>query len=255
MPSASASAPMLPASWMIVVAMAFACELPGMSRTKARSILSVETGISVRRLSDEWPVPKSSMASLTPWRCRSCRIGWVRSGSVMALDSLTSTTIWLGSSPLARMVPSSRSAASGCQRAIGRLSAVRMSSWPSTHGRDARHTSSMTQSEIAVMRSVRSASGMNADGASSPSSGWSPADQGLHADHAHVLEAQDRLVVQHELASLEGELHAGREREVRRCRRAPPRLPGGAAAESSFDRYMAASARRSSASRVVASSG
>ena len=55
---------------------------------------------------------------------------------------------------------------------MGRLTAARMSSCRATHGRDARQTSSMTQSEIAVIRSVRSASGMNADGASRPSSGW-----------------------------------------------------------------------------------
>src|SRR4051794_40011841 len=84
---------MLRASWMIVVAIAFAWVLAGMSRTNARSIFRVDTGISVSRLSDEWPVPKSSIASFTPLRCRSCRIAWVRSGSTMALDSLTSTTI------------------------------------------------------------------------------------------------------------------------------------------------------------------
>ncbi len=172
MPSASASAPMLRASWMIVVAIALAWVLSGMSRTNARSIFRVDTGISVRRLSDEWPVPKSSIASLTPLRCRSCRIAWARSGSTIALDSLTSTTICPGSRLFALIVCSRRSAVSALQRAMGRLTAAVMRISPVAQPRATRQASSSTHSEIAVIRSVRSATGMNAAGASIPSSGW-----------------------------------------------------------------------------------
>ena len=50
----------------------------------ARSIFSSSTGSSRSFASDEYPVPKSSMAMRRPPRCRSHKISWARSGSIIA---------------------------------------------------------------------------------------------------------------------------------------------------------------------------
>ena len=72
----------------------------GRSRTKESSIFKISTGRCFSRASDEPPVPKSSNAILRPFARRDQRTFWVRSGSVMAVDSGISTMTEVGSTPL-----------------------------------------------------------------------------------------------------------------------------------------------------------
>ena len=75
--------------------------------------------MSRSRESEEYPVPKSSIAIEKPWSVRSVRIRCARSGSIIAEDSVTSTITRVGSSPLTRISRTIRSARSGCQNCRG----------------------------------------------------------------------------------------------------------------------------------------
>ena len=67
------------------------------SRTSGRSSGCRWAG-ACSRLSDEYPVPKSSIAILNPASWSVCRISRVRSGSVMAVDSVISIVTFAGGS-------------------------------------------------------------------------------------------------------------------------------------------------------------
>ncbi|MNV06716.1 hypothetical protein D3C71_971130 [compost metagenome] len=60
------------------------------SLTKERSILSLRTGNRLSWLSDEYPVPKSSMASCTPSAVRRCMVCRASStGSMIELSVIS----------------------------------------------------------------------------------------------------------------------------------------------------------------------
>ena len=63
----------------------------GARRRKPRSIFSTSTARSRSRASDEWPVPKSSIARRTPSVRSSTRTGSTHDGSRIATDSVIST--------------------------------------------------------------------------------------------------------------------------------------------------------------------
>jgi len=101
------------------------------------------------------------------WRLK--RIRCVRSGSVIAVDSVISATIICGSTPAAIRLEEIFSTRSGCQSWRGeRLKPISSSSPAARHSLSWRPISSTTQSPIASIRPISSASGMKSFGGTSP---------------------------------------------------------------------------------------
>ena len=187
----------------------------GTSRTNDRSIFRMSTGRCFRRDSDEYPVPKSSMARRTPRPCSSHSTRCVRSGSVMAAVSVISTTMRAGSAPARSRCESTRNTRSGCHSWRGdRLNPV--SRWMPSDSQIAswRATSATTQSPMASMRPISSASGMNSPGAIRPPRGSCHRSSALHAHDGAGREVHDRLVVQHPVLALDGLAQPGRQRQL-----------------------------------------
>ena len=80
---------MLRARSMMAAVIATSSASSGMSRTNVRSILSLSIGKRFRCMSDECPVPKSSIASCTP---SAFRASSVRSMSPMSPISMLSVS-------------------------------------------------------------------------------------------------------------------------------------------------------------------
>ena len=71
----------------------------GSPRTKERSIFSTLTGNSPSRASDEWPVPKSSIASWIPCMASAAISSLSPGRGTMASDSVISSAMRAGSQP------------------------------------------------------------------------------------------------------------------------------------------------------------
>ncbi len=102
----------------------------------------------------------------------SSRIACVRSGSVMAVDSVISTVSRAGSIPAGSRREMTLSTTSGCQSCLGeRLKLISSESPSARHSASCRLSSSTTQSPIASIRPISSARGMNSPGWISPPPG------------------------------------------------------------------------------------
>src|SRR6266508_43594 len=121
-PSASGSRPRFRASWMIEETKTAEFGSCGRSCTKERSIFSVLTRIWFRRLSEECPLPKSSIASRSPRSCNAASTGSMcaRDSTIIA-DSVISIISRSGLSPKDSMVERTCRMAVGCQKEGGRL--------------------------------------------------------------------------------------------------------------------------------------
>jgi len=97
----------------------------GRLRTKDWSILSVPAGRSFSLDSEEYPVPKSSIASGMPAASSISRIFAVSSGRPMAADSVTSITSWHGSTPDSMTRASRRSTTTASHSPVGKLNEIR----------------------------------------------------------------------------------------------------------------------------------
>ena len=129
----------------------------------------------------------------------------MRSGSVIAVDSVISTVTRVGSIPATTMGDTILSTRSGCHSWRGdRLKPISRSSPSARHCASWRQISSTTQSPIASIRPISSASGMNSPGGTRPAVGLGPADQGFHTEHPAGRQLDQRLVVQHPLPLLDG---------------------------------------------------
>jgi len=87
---------------------ATACWSPGTPRMNERSTLSTSTGNSRRRPSEEYSVPKSSIASRTPRPLSSSSTAATRSEPCIE-DSVTSITSWCGGTRWRTSASASRS--------------------------------------------------------------------------------------------------------------------------------------------------
>ena len=105
-----------------------------------------------------------------------------------------------------------RRAASSCRG--DRLKLMSNVSPSARHIASWRLSSSTTQSPIASMRPISSASGMNSPGWIEAAARVRPSDQRLHADHAARREVHERLVVQHPALVLDGLPQPGAERQL-----------------------------------------
>ncbi|MCY1450075.1 hypothetical protein D9M71_668560 [compost metagenome] len=100
MPSASTAIPMLWPRVTIERTMAMSALSWGRPRTKLWSSFSLCTGKCLRRVSDDWPVPKSSMDSCTPSLRRRVAMSCAAVGSCITLLSVISNSTLLGSTPV-----------------------------------------------------------------------------------------------------------------------------------------------------------
>ena len=121
------------------------------------------------RASDACPTPKSSIAIPSPHARSSYRTCWARSGSAIAVASLTSTVTRRGSTPASRSRPSSDSDRRGDQSWRGeRLNPICRSTPSSRQRRCWRPSSSTTHSPIDSIRPISSARGRNSPGGTRP---------------------------------------------------------------------------------------
>jgi hypothetical protein len=86
-----------------------------------RSILSVVTRICESRSSEEWPVPKSSIATRRPRSCRSAMMGSRLRGRAIAADSVISIIRRSAGMPEARIAASTRWISAGRHMSAGML--------------------------------------------------------------------------------------------------------------------------------------
>src|SRR5207244_1181759 len=115
MPSANGCIDRLAAKPTGAFTMLAASESSGRFRMNRRSILSTSTGRLRSRLSERYPVPKSSMASRSPAALIWSRARWARSGSRVMVDSAISTIRLPGSTQAADTFPKRVGSAPGCQ--------------------------------------------------------------------------------------------------------------------------------------------
>ncbi len=153
-------------------------------------------------------MPKSSIAMRTPSARSSSSLTTAISGSSISIDSVISSISSSGRSP----------DSSSASRDVGDHVAVlqlpdrqvhahvqrrRRRSTAACTATACRQASRSTQRPIGTISPVSSANGMKSPGGDEPALGVVPAQQRLHARDAAVGEADDRLVVQLELAAVE----------------------------------------------------
>ena len=144
----------------------------GISRRNERSILSICTGSSRSRESDDQPAPKSSIASCSPSARSSRSSGPIRSGSRSVADSVSSIVSSAGSTPATRSRSPSSAAKSGRSSSRGEtLNDTRGSSPSSRQVTICAASASITHAPIGSSRPISSAAGMKRSGCTSPRSG------------------------------------------------------------------------------------
>ena len=213
--------PRLVARWMIVEAIVEAASSSGISATNERSIFSRSTGIRHSRASDEWPVPKSSIAIRKPCSFSASSTACVRAGSAITVDSVISTIIRRGSTPATRAARSVLSTKSGCQSWRSETLKATSSSSPFAAQAAAwRHDSSHHPLADRLDQAGLLGERDEVERGHEPAVGVLPADQRLDADHRHAVAARlqrgvracqvdDRLVVEDELVPVDGLAQAG----------------------------------------------
>src|SRR3990172_5713046 len=163
---------------------------------KDRSTFSMSTGRCFRRPSDECPVPKSSSAIRRPRMWSSPRIRFVRSGSVIAVDSVISTITVSGGMEDPSSTSSTRSARCGCQSCRGER--LKLTSISSPCARDSVLAGELGDDPIPYRLDHTHLLGERDELArrDQPAVRVAPADERLSAASLAGREVQDRLVVQ-----------------------------------------------------------
>jgi len=151
-------------------------------------------------------VPKSSIAIRTPASATRC--SWTRAlRSSISSDSVISRVSWAAGSPLSSRTATTVSAKQGSSSCRGATFTARRS--PSAPGRldqsaICRQALASTWLPRATMWPVRSASGMKVPGGQQAEVGVLPAGQRLGTGAAAGAQVDVRLVVEHDLAALDG---------------------------------------------------
>src|SRR3954452_5338291 len=167
------------------------------------------------------------MASRSPRSCSSAITRCVRSGSVIAADSVTSISTFAASRPCVSSSDDSCCTSAVCQSTGGRLTAISTSMPTACQALACANADEITQFEIGWIMPRRSAGGMKLPGAAQTLGERDevarrdqtalrvvPADERLDADHAAGLQVEHRLVVEDELVAADRPLQS-------RCQRHP----------------------------------
>src|SRR5215211_2548737 len=186
--------------------------------TKDLSIFSSSTGRRFRYASEEYPVPKSSIARRTPMslsRERTCiaRIGSAR----MVLSVISSSRSEVETSHFASSSPTVSGRWTSRRLRAERLTPTQRSSPSSFQLRHCRRASFSTKNVSGTMTPRLLRQGDELVGRDYPAHGMAPAHERFDAVHPAGAEVGPRLVVEDELAAIDCAAELSEEREAVRA--------------------------------------